>query len=276
MLILATALIDWVWVVVVAVRRPHDWVELGWVGFALGQVAVLAGWLALGRWHILLRLAVVLTAGGILAFPVADSTPPDPIEWMSVLLLFGALIASPALMLRLAGFGFTDSRDAADTGHADFAAAQSRPIASSGIGPWQFSLGTLFSWTTSSAVLMAVMQYVDFPWHHAVEVVIYFAGFAAIALAVFWAVLFGNRLLPKTAIVLFLTLPTAFGLAHIEGGSGLYSLCFVLTLYCAAVGVVLRIAGYRVERISSRAAADADQSPAPADGEPGGEDECPV
>ena len=274
LLVLTTVLVDLIWMVAEVYLSPGSLLEMVWVGLALGQTAALAGWLAMGRWCLLLRLIVVLGVAGLLAAVIAEWLGAAATEVMGVQSLFGATIALPAAAVRLVGFGLVRRTDGAHFGSCELDCEHRFRNTPAGLGTWQFSLATLFSWTTCAALLLGVMPWLDFPWD-AVAAYVYFIGFGAIAGSVFWILLRGKRLLLRTVIAGLVAIPASHVLAVATGAPGGFSAFgFSMTSYCIAVGVVLKIAGYRIERSSKRDNVDAQPD---ADATAGtGEDECPV
>ena len=269
LLIVGTILVDGLSSVLLDQRYTNDYIGTAWIGGIIGQVAVLVGWLAWGRLHVVLRLAVVLSSIFMLAVSMVLVVHDDVLELMSSLLFFSAFFAVPAAIVRIVGFRFTYRRVEGCFATANIDAKGPMDV-TTGLRTWQFSLATLFSWTTCAALLMCVMQWLDFPQNMVKMVVVFFVGFATIAGAISWAALVSKRPLLRTLIVGTLSIPACVALALVEGRrfddeTLMVSLAF--TFYCLLAAIVLRVAGYRIERGPKRvdASTDADLT---------GEDKC--
>ena len=292
LLILATVLVDAVWIT--RYGRDLDLIETVLVGVIFGQIAALGHWLVLGRMPVLLRLVIVLGGAGLLSVGISLPEMESVADMMSIVVFYSSLFAAPAAVMRLAGFSFArpDSGEpSSSTWNGGRPAFWSKL---SVLRPWQFSLGTLFAWTTCAALLMGLFQWIGLPWpefvdwtdsHDLLMIFTFFGGFAASAGVVYWSVLRGKRPLLRTTIAFLVAVPSSVG-AGLFGNfwdiPDALALGLAFTSYCLAVAAMLRIAGFRLER---RRSGDGDpdlelrqssnpQSPVEGDADRAGEDEC--
>ena len=214
-----------------------------YVGFCMGQIAVVSAWLIFGRLYFLLRLVGVLGAIGCFSYLVAARTRPDPAEMMAALGLFVTAIAIPALILRIRGvhIGTANSQDSG--------AGEDRH--------WQFSIAALFLATTSVGLILSAANWARFPWHQAGTIVGYCSGFALVAGLSFTAMHWRDRFTARFVAYLPLVILIGYGLGQLERAQldwrpdfVLASVVIALTEFVAIVAViaVIRISGYQFER----------------------------
>ncbi len=227
---------------------PGDWPDpwaLLLLSLAFSQISLAATWCGLGStslpWR-LLGVTAVITAWNLLIRQVLndDATPYLALALFQTLLIVALLSALRANQWRLVlGTGRTVEARGRSSGR-----------------PLQFSLGYLFSWTTSVAVTLGLLRYslrYEAVWAIArfpSEIAWVALGHAAVALGLVWMV-FGTQHLWSRAILLLLA--TAVALVALDRGTigpgaANAALCFMQLAWLSLALGVVRVAGYRLSR----------------------------
>ncbi len=138
----------------VFIARGHDaWPDLPGVfglGLGLAQVTLVAAALVWGGWNLALRTVAALAALFGLAHLVALSSSDEQFAvWYGFLLAYLAVLVVVMGGVRYRGYWISLSEER-------------RPRRR--LPGWQFSIGGLLSLTTSVALVLAVRQFIDFPF----------------------------------------------------------------------------------------------------------------
>ena len=206
--LMATVLVDLTVVSAVGSHRfpmPGAGVILGLV---LGQVGLLATWLVLGGRSLLLRLITTLAGAALLAIPSSECSVPTVQQWMAVLFVYGTMVAAPLVVLRILGMRLLR------TCHQELSGKPEKYSRR-----WQFSIGSILLWTTCVGIVLGVLRLLDFPWTHALAVVVYCAGFAFVAVISQWTAFSSGSVLLQVTVPTLISPAVGAMLCLIEVGS---------------------------------------------------------
>jgi len=139
------------------------WPGVMLIGLALGHLGAIAIWLARGRAHCVIRVAVAIGATIVLARWLAVASLPTTTQWLGLLAAYEVLVFTPLFLARWVGGALSNSRPA----HLR-----------------QFTLAGLMLLMTNVAVLLALSRFASLPTVQTGAAIFCAIGFAAVALAV--------------------------------------------------------------------------------------------
>lgn len=240
--LIATAAILWNLVAITrgstAGLQWNDYEMFVWRGYASAQVAVAGAYLAWGRWNMAIR-AIVLVAAVLASCVISTALIAYPPRiFLAVYLLTAVATAVPLYVLRLAGLHLT---------HPDDPSAKLRR---------QYTLWDAFSLTTTVAILLGVMRWVDLPRNGIWEIVVLAAtGSSKGVICVIIPLMFQAQW--RAAMIAVVATLTAIWIT-----SPFWPMTATMTHCIVVLATVwlLRLTGYRLVRSTSISTCD---SPAP-------------
>jgi hypothetical protein len=131
------------------------------------------------------------------------------------------------------------------------AAGADQPMGRSPPARWRFRLWDIFSYTTATCVLMAVVRLLEFPWAVAAKAGLFCLGLTTAALIVGWAGLASRRALlaaPAVAAAAAIGGLLAVTQAPPQPAGAVAAMLGVQGLCVACGAAVLRVGGYRFLR----------------------------
>lgn len=220
-----------------------DGASVAALGLALGQIALLAAHLAWGRWNILIRVVLLAAAVLFWSYPVAGFTGSSAEMWVSLFLLYAAMVAAPAAAARMFGVQL-----------AVILADGTPAAAGSDAKHWQFSLWGIFSAMTAVAVLLGLRPWLGSFRGDVLEVVVFAAVAATTAHVALWPVACCRNVFLAAAIVVPFCAGAGLLLPLTRVPPPDYAaLAAVTAVEGAAVAVsmiVVRIAGFQLRRVT--------------------------
>jgi len=231
------------------VSTNQRWPDLPGVillALAFGQIMLLSAWFVFVRWNVAVRVLIMipLVFGLSLVSALATDGGGAISQWFAILLVAFSTVAVPTTMVRFLRWQINLE-------------GQTRPVTEMSV--WQFSIWGLLSGTTAVAIVLGTARQVDITFIEVGEAVAFFSCIALTGLFVFFVAM-GIRSLGLATIVTIAVVSVVCPFAGmLVGVTGLppeenslqwamFGFCYGSTIAMAVLA--LRIAGYRLSRVS--------------------------
>jgi len=235
--IVASGLVD---IVVWILFSEDTFSELAWFltfGLALGQLGLLAAWLVISSTNIVLRVLMVVAGIGLLSIFAEQIDDSPALECSGYFFACTVTVAVPLLAARMTGMRLVNTHHENNSATSEFTLRR-----------WQFSLRNMLLWTTSIAIVLGAMRWIDFSLVNPNNIVPYCVSFACVTYASLWSMLLVQNVFLRLT-VLFVMCPfvgVALSVVAYDSTWTMAMITGIQGIYIAAGAAVFRLSGYRV------------------------------